>query len=177
MCPSVDKQDDSCKDGELYRKQNYGYEIRNDQGARLRTLRPERLDLLYAKYFEKQGTDENFEEEVIGLCQRTRREDGTKVKGFHRLFKLVIKEFEIEAQWRTDPINVYAEVEYFSSRDRRDEVFGACREGNEWYCNGVVIVKNEDEAEKVFKKAIGGLTGIMQTIVVLWEICQANDDR
>ena len=46
------------------------------------------------------------------------------------------------------------EVEYFSSRDRRDEVFGACREGNEWCCNGIVIVKIEDEAGKVFKKRL-----------------------
>ena len=91
MCPSVDKQDDSCKDGRVVQKTEL-WVRRNDQGARLRTLRPERLDLLYDKYFEKQGTDENFEEEVIGLCQRTRKEDGTKVKGFYRLLKLVIKE-------------------------------------------------------------------------------------
>ena len=174
------------KTGELYRKQSYGYEIRNSQGARLRTLRPERLDFLYNEYFERQGTDENFEEEVVSLCQRTRKEEGTKVKGLHRLLKLVIKEFDIGAQWKTDPINVYGEVEYFSSRDRRDEVFGACREGNEWCCNGIVIVKNEDEAGKVFEEAAEGLTGIMSTIVVLTgeaELgkergkCQASDDR
>ena len=67
---------------------------------------------------------------MVSLCQRTRKEEGTKVRGLHKLLKLVIKEFDIGAQWKTDPINVYGEFEYFSSRDRRDEVFGACREGD-----------------------------------------------
>ena len=114
---------------------------------------------------------------MVSLCQRTRKEGGTKVKGLHRLLKLVIKEFDIGAQWKTDPINVYGEVEYFSSRDRRDEVFGACREGNEWCCNRIVIVKNEDEAGKVFKEAAEGLTGIMQTIVVLTGEAELGKER
>ena len=66
---------------------------------------------------------------------------------------------------RTDPINVDGEVEYFSSRDQRDEVFGACREGNEWCCNGIVIVKNEYEAGKVFKKAVGGLAVLCKRLL------------
>ena len=67
--------------------------------------------------------------------------------------KLLIPEFDLKGQWRTNPVDYYDEFEFYTSTRREDAIFEARIELEDWHENGMVIFGLGDSEEKVLDKA------------------------